>query len=121
MGEIIMKLVSRFLLILVATPALAGQVIVNQGLSSADTFALRDQLAREHEWQEWLRFQQAIKWLEVLPVNCELVSQKEGGYRCGSDYYRPYQQQDGREIYIQGDPAGETPQNLPQQPTKKAP
>ena len=36
-----MKLVSRFLLILVATPALAGQVIVNQGLSSADTFALR--------------------------------------------------------------------------------
>ena len=68
MGEIIMKLVSRFLLILVATPALAGQVIVNQGLSSADTFALRDQLAREHEWQEWLRFQQAIKWLEVLPV-----------------------------------------------------
>ena len=71
-----MKLVSRFLLILVATPALAGQVIVNQGLSSADTFALRDQLAREHEWQEWLRFQQAIKWLEVLPVNCLQVDDR---------------------------------------------
>ncbi|MFB2862391.1 hypothetical protein [Aeromonas sp. MdU4] len=106
---------------LLSLPVSAGQVIVSKGGSGIDAFALRDQLAREHEWQEWLRFQQAIKWLEVLPVNCELVSQKEGGYRCGSDYYRPYQQQDGREIYIQGDPAGETPQNLPRQPTEKAP
>ena len=108
-------------LMAMSLPAVAGPVIVSKGDDGIDAFALRDKLAREHEWQEWLRFQQAIKWLEVLPVNCELVSQKEGGYRCGSDYYRPYQQQDGREIYIQGDPAGETPQNLPQQPTKKAP
>ena len=116
MGEIIMKLVSRFLLILVATPALAGQVIVNQGLSSADTFALRDQLAREHEWQEWLRFQQAIKWLEVLPVNCDLVGGAGQEYRCGDDYYRPYRQ-NGRALYIQGDPPGASPQR----PIKKAP
>lgn len=105
---------------LLSLPAMAGQVIVNQGLSIGDTFALRDQLAREHQWQEWLRYQQAIKWLEVLPVNCELMSQPGGGYRCGSDYYRPYQK-DGREIYIQGNPAGETTGTLPQTPTKKAP
>jgi hypothetical protein len=68
MSEITMKPVSLFLLMLLSLPTLAGQVIVNQGMSTADTFALRDQLAREHEWQEWLRFQQAIKWLEVLPL-----------------------------------------------------
>ena len=100
-----MKRIPILLLLLAALPAAAGQVIVNQGMSIEDTFALRDKLAREHEWQEWLRFQQAIKWLEVLPVNCELMSQPGGGYRCGSNHYRPYQQ-DGREIYIQGDPAG---------------
>ncbi|MFM5714900.1 hypothetical protein BJP24_13120 [Aeromonas allosaccharophila] len=105
---------------LLSLPAMAGQVIVNKGMSVADTFALRDQLAREHEWQEWLRFQQAIKWLEVLPVNCELMSQPGGDYRCGGDYYRPYQK-DGREIYIQGNPAGDAASQLPQIPTKKAP
>ena len=104
---------------LLSLPAMAGQVIVNQGLSIGDTFALRDQLAREHQWQEWLRYQQAIKWLEVLPVNCELMSEG-GGYRCGGDYYRPYRQ-DGRDIYIQGDPSGVTPGQRPQQPIEKAP
>ena len=120
MSEITMKPVSLFLLMLLSLPTLAGQVIVNQGMSTADTFALRDQLAREHEWQEWLRFQQAIKWLEVLPVNRELMSQPGGGYRCGSNHYRPYQQ-DGREIYIQGDPAGVTPGQPLSHPMKKAP
>lgn len=115
-----MKRIPLLLLLLAALPAAAGQVIVNKGMSSADTFALRDKLAREHEWQEWLRFQQAIKWLEVLPVNCELMSEPGGGYRCGGDYYRPYRQ-DGRDIYIQGDPVGETPAQRLQQPIKKAP
>jgi len=105
---------------MLSLPAVAGPVIVNQGLSIADTFALRDQLAREHEWQEWLRYQQAIKWLEVLPVNCELMSQPGGGYRCGDDYYRPYRK-DGRDIYIQGNPAGDSTGQLPQSPVKKAP
>jgi hypothetical protein len=115
-----MKRIPLLLLLLAALPAAAGQVIVNKGMSSADTFALRDKLAREHDWQEWLRFQQAIKWLEVLPVNCELMSEQGGGYRCGGDYYRPYRQ-DGRDIYIQGDPAGETQGQRPQQPIEKAP
>ena len=115
-----MKRIPLLLLLLAALPAAAGQVIVNQGMSIEDTFALRDKLAREHEWQEWLRFQQAIKWLEVLPVNCELMSQPGGGDRCGGDYYRPYQK-DGREIYIQGNPAEDAAGQLPQTPTKKAP
>ena len=62
----------------------------------------------------------ATWWLEVLPVNCELMSQPGGGYRCGSNHYRPYQQ-DGREIYIQGDPAGVTPGQPLSHPMKKAP
>ncbi len=115
-----MKRITTLLLLLATLPAAAGPVIVNQGMSSADTFALRDKLAREHEWQEWLRFQQAIKWLEVLPVNCELMSDQDGSYRCGVDYYRSYRQ-DGHDIYIQGDPAGVTPGQRPQQPIKKAP
>ncbi|WP_265436831.1 hypothetical protein [Aeromonas media] len=116
MREITMKPVSTCLLILLSLPALAGQVIVNQGMSTADTFALRDQLAREHEWQEWLRFQQAVKWLEVLPVNCDLVGGAGREYRCGDNYYRPYRQ-NGRDLYIQGDPPGQSPQR----PIKKAP
>lgn len=110
-----MKLGAMLLLSLTALPAAAGQVIVNQGLSPADTFALRDKLAREHEWQEWLRFQQTIKWLEVLPVNCELVGSSGGEYRCGEDHYRPYRQ-NGRDLYIQGDPPGSQPRT-----NKKAP
>lgn len=116
MWEIAMKPVSMFLLILLSLQAQAGQVIVNQGMSTADTFALRDQLAREHEWQEWLRFQQAIKWLEVLPVNCDLVGGAGQEYRCGDNYYRSYRQ-NGRDLYIQGDPPGQSPQR----PIKKAP
>ncbi|MBV7416681.1 MULTISPECIES: hypothetical protein [Aeromonas] len=114
-----MKPISMLLLMSVALPALAGQVIVNQGMSTADTFALRDQLAREHEWQEWLRLQQAVKWLEVLPVNCELVGGRGEDYHCGDSYYRPYRQ-NGRDIYIQGDPPGLTPGHQPRA-NKKAP
>ncbi|MGY3904377.1 hypothetical protein ACW5XF_18195 [Aeromonas lusitana] len=115
-----MKPGAAFLLLITTLPATAGQVIVNQGLSPADTFALRDQLAREHEWQEWLRFQQAVKWLEVLPVNCDLVGGAGGDYRCGDDYYRPYRQ-NGRDLYIQGDPAGVTPGQHSHGSIKKAP
>lgn len=111
-----MKAVATFFLLLLSLPAAAGQVFVNQGMSTADTFALRDQLAREHEWQEWLRFQQAVKWLEVLPVNCDLVGGEGGDYRCGDSYYRPYRQ-NGRDLYIQGDPPGSRSQGH----IKKAP
>ena len=111
-----MKRIPILLLLLAALPAAAGQVIVNQGMSIEDTFALRDKLAREHEWQEWLRFQQAIKWLEVLPVNCDLVGGAGQEYRCGDNYYRPYRQ-NGHDLYIQGDPPGLSPQR----PIKKAP
>ena len=110
-----MKPISMLLLMFVTLPALAGPVIVNQGKSTADTFALRDQLAREHEWQEWLRLQQAVKWLEVLPVSCELVGGAGTDYRCGDSYYRPFRQ-DGRDLYIQGDPPGHQPRA-----NKKAP
>lgn len=115
-----MKLLMVWLFGLLSLPALAGPVIVSKGGEKIDAFALRDQLAREHEWQEWLRFQQAIKWLEVLPVNCELMSQQGGGYRCGGNYYRPYQQ-DGREIYIQGNPGGEMSGQPSSLSIKKAP
>ena len=89
MQETVMKRITPLLLLLATLPTAAGPVIVNQGMSSADTFALRDKLAREHEWQEWLRFQQAIKWLEVLPVNCELMSDQDGSYRCGETTIGP--------------------------------
>ena len=103
-------------LVAMSLPAVAGPVIVSKGDDGIDAFALRDKLAREHEWQEWLRFQQAIKWLEVLPVNCDLVGGAGQEYRCGDDYYRPYRQ-NGRDLYIQGDPPGASPQR----PIKKAP
>ncbi|MGB6187406.1 hypothetical protein [Aeromonas molluscorum] len=91
------------LLWLCSLPLWAGQIIITKGDQKIDAFALRDQLAREHEWQEWLRYQEALKWLEVLPVNCELSRQHGGAYRCGDDYYRAYRQ-NGRDLYIKGDP-----------------
>lgn len=94
-----MKRITPLLLLLATLPAAAGPVIVNQGMSSADTFALRDKLAKEHEWQEWLRFQQAIKWLEVLPVNCELMSDAGGSYRCGGITIGPISRMDVTSIY----------------------
>lgn len=108
MREITMKPVSMCLLILLSLPALAGQVIVNQGMSTADTFALRDQLAREHEWQEWLRFQQAVKWLEVLPVNCDLVGAPGGNIAVATTITAPIDKT-GATSYP-GDPPGQSPQ-----------
>ncbi|MEW7864516.1 hypothetical protein [Aeromonas diversa] len=99
-----------------AAPAMAGSVTVTRGDQKVDAFALRDQLAREHEWQEWLRHQEALKWLEVLPVNCELVSKDDGSYRCGGEWYRQYNQ-DGKDIYIRGEPqAPATPRTVPDAP-----
>lgn len=83
--------------------AWAGSVTVTRGEQKIDAFALRDQLAREQEWREWLRHQEALRWLEVLPVNCELVSQSDGRYRCGGDWYREYRQ-NGKPLYIRGEP-----------------
>ncbi|PJG58342.1 hypothetical protein [Aeromonas cavernicola] len=103
-----MKRSPLLIALLLATLAHAGPVIISKGDSSINAFALRDQLAREHEWQEWLRLQQALKWLEVLPVNCELTSQQDHSYRCGGQYYRPYRQA-GKEIYIQGNPSPSHP------------
>lgn len=91
---------------LVALPALAGSVTVTRGDEHVDVFALRDKLVREQQWQDWLRHQQAIEWLKVLPVNCEVVSQDDGSYRCGGQWYKSYQQQDGEQMYIRGEPSG---------------
>lgn len=96
------------LLLAVVAPAMAGSVTVTKGSEKVDAFALRDQLAREHEWQEWLRHQEALKWLEVLPVNCELVSKADGSYRCGGEWYREYKQE-GKELYIRGEPGSSSP------------
>jgi hypothetical protein len=82
MQETVMKRITPLLLMLATCRPRRGR---SSSIRDVQRGYLRPagQLAREHEWQEWLRFQQAIKWLEVLPVNCELMSDQDGSYRCG--------------------------------------
>jgi|GEM_PF-1350984 len=87
----------------VSVPTLAGQVVVRKSTEYFDAFAVRDQVLREHEWQEALRMQQQINILQSLPMGCILMAQPYAYYSCGNEFYRPYQYQT-KELYIQIDP-----------------
>ncbi len=92
----------------VSVPTLAGQVVVRKSTEAFDAFAVRDQVLREHEWQEALRMQQQINILQSLPMGCMLMARPYNYYSCGGNFYRPYQYQN-EEIYIQIDPFDSEP------------
>ncbi|AQS39669.1 hypothetical protein Sps_04584 [Shewanella psychrophila] len=84
----------------------AGQVVVRKSSEPFDAFAVRDQVLRDHEWQEALRMQQQIQILQALPAGCILLSRPYAYYSCHGLFYRPYQYQK-RDVYIQVDAVGD--------------
>lgn len=87
------------LTMLLSVWAFAGQVVVRKSDEAFDAFAVRDQLAREHQWQEAIRAQQQLDILQSLPLGCVLVPQPYRYFSCNGLFYRPYLWQ-GRELYI---------------------
>ncbi|MCL2917983.1 hypothetical protein [Shewanella litorisediminis] len=86
-------------MVLTSLGASAGQVVVRKSDEAFDAFAVRDQLAREHQWQEALRAQQQLEILQSLPLGCVLVPSPYRHFSCKGFFYRPYPWQ-GRELYI---------------------
>ncbi|MCL1141247.1 hypothetical protein [Shewanella gaetbuli] len=83
--------------------SIAGQVVVRKSSEPFDAFAVRDQVAKEHEWQEALRMQQQIQILQALPNGCMPVAVPYRYFNCQGLSYRPYQYQN-KELFIQIDP-----------------
>ncbi|MBT1444307.1 hypothetical protein KJI95_07180 [Shewanella sp. JM162201] len=87
------------LLIGVAHSAGAGQVVVRTTDEPFDAFAVRDELARQHEWQEALRAEQQLQVLERLPVGCLMQPTPYRHFSCNGLFYRPYPWR-GKEVFI---------------------
>lgn len=74
-------------------PAWAGEVVVTRSSEAYDAFAVRDQVAKDAEWQESLRQQQQIQILQALPLGCVPIMRPYRYFTCGGQHYRPYQYQ----------------------------
>ncbi len=79
----VMKLTGTFLCTLFSTllwlgNAEAGQVVVRDASEPFDAFAVRDELLRQHEWQELLRSQQQLEilrsYLPYVFLTCALIA-----------------------------------------------
>lgn len=86
----------------------SGQVIVRKSSEPFNAFAVRDQVLKDHQWQEMLRMQQQINILQALPTGCVAILNPYHHFSCGGSYYRPYAypsaQSSADEVYIQIDP-----------------
>jgi hypothetical protein len=80
--------------------ASAGTVVVRKSSEPFDAFALRDELAKQHQWQESLRHEQQLTILRSLPLGCLLIETPFEYYTCAGQAYRQYQYQ-GEALYIQ--------------------
>jgi len=87
--------------------AMAGVVVVRTPNEPFDAFAVRDQLLRDHQWQQILRMQQQLHILRSLPFGCVLAHHPFDYYSCAGSFYRPYSY-GNEDLYIQIDPI--TPQ-----------
>ncbi len=93
-----------YLLCFISLSATCGdRIVVRSSDQPFDAFAVRDQILREHEWQESLRLQQQIRISEALPLGCHFFTSPYHYYVCGQDYFRPYTMRD-QELFIQIDP-----------------
>jgi hypothetical protein len=80
--------------------AYAGTVVVRKSTETFDAFALRDELAKQHQWQEGLRHEQQLTILRALPLGCLVIEAPSEYYTCAGLAYRQYQYQD-EALYIQ--------------------
>ena len=86
----------------------SGQVVVRKSSEPFDAFAVRDQVLKDHQWQEMLRMQQQIQILQALPIGCVAIPRPYRHFSCGDFYYRPYTNpttgSSDDEVFIQIDP-----------------
>lgn len=80
--------------------AYAGTVVVRKSSEPFDAFALRDELAKQHQWQESLRHEQQLTILRSLPLGCLVIETPFEYYTCAGLAYRQYQYQD-EALYIE--------------------
>lgn len=81
---------------------IAGEVVVHKSSEKFDPFAVRDEILKQHQWQESLRQQQQLDILKSLPAGCLPLSEPYLYYECGAKYYRPYEHQN-QQLFIQVD------------------
>lgn len=98
------------LLMVLTCSTSAGQVVVRTTDEPFDAFAVRDELARQHEWQEALRAERQLEILERLPLGCIIRPTPYRHFLCDGVFYRPYPWQ-GKEVFISV-PSPQDPQSL---------
>ncbi|MCH1929513.1 hypothetical protein L9G16_04910 [Shewanella sp. A25] len=87
-----------------ATSTYAGEVIVTRSSEEpVDVFAVRDQLLKDHAWQESLRTQEQIHILQSLPIGCIALQHPYPYFSCGQEAYRPYRYQQ-QDVFIKVNP-----------------
>lgn len=89
-------------LLLVVSTVNAGQVVVRKSSEPFDAFAVRDEVQKQHQWQEVLRYQQHIQILQSLPFGCITIAAPYRYFSCQGLYYRPYNHQN-KDVFIQID------------------
>jgi hypothetical protein len=97
LAQLVLALV---LLFSINTYVLAGTVVVRKSTEPFDAFALRDELAKQHEWQQALAQQQQLNIIRSLPVGCLTLVAPYPYYACDARFYRPYLHS-GEALYIQ--------------------
>lgn len=93
------------LILLLSSAAGAGPVVVrNSSDPPFDAFALKRELMAQQAWQEVLRQQQSLEWLEQLPLWCTRApGSGASDFSCDGLYYRPFHHQ-GHNGYLRIDP-----------------
>lgn len=93
------------LLLLLTSAAGAGPVVVRDSSDPPfDAFALKRELMAQQAWQEVLRQQQSLEWLEQLPLWCTRApGSGAADFSCDGLYYRPFHHQ-GHNGYLRIDP-----------------
>ena len=83
-------------------PLFAGKITITSSspkVSKIDPFELKRNLVKDYQWQEELRRQKNLNWLDSLPLGC-LHLQDPGYFLCNNRYYRSYQYKEHR-LYIE--------------------
>jgi hypothetical protein len=93
-------LVLGFMLLIMNAQVFAGTVVVRKSTEPFDAFALRDELAKQHEWQQALAQQAQLNIIRSLPVGCLTLITPYPYYSCDARFYRPYLHS-GEALYIQ--------------------
>lgn len=93
------------LVVVLTSGAAAGPVVVRDSSDQPfDAFAVKRELMQQQAWQEALRQQQSLEWLEQLPLWCTRApGSGASDFSCDGLYYRPFDHH-GQDGYLRIDP-----------------